>query len=254
MVSPIDTATIASLDHGEALELQRVELDRTIALLKSLEPDDWTKRTDCPEWDVRQLYLHVLGACEAGARMRENVHQLSRALRRRREAGGALEAALSWVQVGERDHLTPAELVARLDAVAPATIRGRRRVPKVIRDTVKIPVDGPVRERWSLTYLTGTIYLRDLWMHRVDAARATGKPIELTSAHDGRIVADVVVEWARRHGRPFALELTGVAGGTFVHDDADGDAERRTLDAVEFARVLAGRATADGLLTTVVPF
>jgi hypothetical protein len=39
-------------------------------------------------------------------------------------------------------------------------------------------------------------------MHRADAARAVDRPIELTATHDGRIVADVVAEWARRHGKP----------------------------------------------------
>ena len=34
--------------------------------------------------------------------------------------------------------------------------------------------------------------------------------MELTAGHDGRLVADVVTEWARRHGQPFTLTLTGV--------------------------------------------
>jgi len=36
----------------------------------------------------------------------------------------------------------------------------------------------------------------------------------LTPDHDARIVADVVAEWAGRHGRPFTLHLTGPAGGS----------------------------------------
>ena len=254
-----DISAVAPLTHEDTMALQRVELDRAVALLTSLDRDDWTKQTDCPEWDVRQLYLHVLGACEAGARMRENAHQLRRALVRRKQAGGPLEAALSWVQVSERDHLSAPEVVDRLRTIAPATIRGRSRVPAVVRNTIKIPVDAPVRENWSLTYLTGTIYLRDLWMHRIDATRATARPLELTAEHDGRIVADVVAEWARRHDQPFVLELEGPAGGTYERagDRGDGDGtERRTMDAVEFCRTLAGRVPAgpDGLLTTVVPF
>ncbi len=77
-------------------------------------------------------------------------------------------------------------------------------------------VDGPVVEKWSLGYLIDTIYLRDAWMHRVDVTRATGAALVLTPDHDGRIVADVVAEWARRHGQPFTLHLTGPAGGTFT--------------------------------------
>ena len=38
----------------------------------------WKAPTDCPAWDIRAMYQHVLGACEAGASIRENVHQLRR--------------------------------------------------------------------------------------------------------------------------------------------------------------------------------
>ena len=79
---------------------------------------------------------------------------------------------------------------------------------------------------------------RDTWMHRGDIARATGRELVLTPDHDGRIVADVVAEWARRHGRPFRLVLEGPAGGEFVQGD---DGEQLRLDAVEFCRVLSGR-------------
>ena len=88
-------------------------------------------------------------------------------------------------------------------------------------------------------------------MHRVDVARATGREMELTAEHDGRIVADVVAEWARRHGMPFILTLTGPAGGTYVSGD---NSEHITIDAIEFCRTLSGRATGAGLLTHVVPF
>jgi len=44
--------------------------------------------------------------------------------------------------------------------------------PSASRHHVKLKLDGPVHETWTLGYLTDTIYLRDLWMHRIDAARA----------------------------------------------------------------------------------
>lgn len=253
-MNAVDTATIAPLAHAEAMDLQARELDRALTLLRSLDERDWAAPTDCPDWDVRRMYLHVLGACESGARMRENVHQLTAARSRRKRLGGPLEAALSAVQVQDRDDLGPAELVARLAAVAPRTVSARRRMPGLLRDHVRLAVDGPVHEKWTLGYLVGPVYLRDLWMHRVDAARATGRALELTPEHDGRIVADVVAEWARRHGRPFVLELHGPAGGTYAHEPGSPAVERLDLDAVEFCRTLAGRGPATGLLATVVPF
>ena len=102
-----EVATITPVSHGEAMHLQATELERTIALLRSLDDHDWEARTDCPDWDVRAMFQHVLGACEAGASMRENLHQLRRARAHRRQFGGPLEAALSAVQVSERAISTP---------------------------------------------------------------------------------------------------------------------------------------------------
>ena len=40
------------------------------------------------------------------------------------------------------------------------------------------------------------VWTRDVWMHRIDITRATGRPLvgKLTAEHDGRIVADIVAE------------------------------------------------------------
>lgn len=250
----MDATSIGPLAHREAMHLQAHELERTLALLRSLDDTAWTALTDCPPWDVRAMYQHVLGTCEAGARMRENVHQLRVARADRKRHGGPLEAALSGLQVRERADLGPTDIVERLAAIAPKTVRGRTRTPGLLLNHLKLAIDGPVHETWKLGYLIDTIYLRDLWMHRVDASRAIGQPVQLSPDHDGRIVADVVAEWARRHGKPFLLELSGPAGGTYVHQPRSAAAEHAALDAVEFCRTLAGRIPASGLLATIVPF
>ena len=250
----IDVATVAPLTHEEAMRLQAHELDRTVALLRSLHSADWNAQTDCPAWDVSAMYKHVLGECEAGASMRENIHQLRRARSYRKQHGGPLEAALSSLQVSERADLAPAQIVERLAAIAPKTVRGRTRTPALVRNHAKMAVDGPVFETWTLGYLIDTIYTRDLWMHRVDVAYALKRPVELRPDHDGRIVADVAAEWGHRHGKPFVLDLTGPAGGTYAHDQDLPEPEHISMDAVEFCRTLAGRQRATGLLATVVPF
>lgn len=250
----LDAATIPSLMHEEAMRLQAHELERTLTFLGSLDEAAWNAQTDCPAWDVTAMYKHVLGACEAGASMRENIHQLRRARSYRKQHGGPLEAALSTLQVSERADLTPRQIVARLAAIALKTVRGRTRTPALVRNHAKMTVDGPVFETWTLGYLIDTIYLRDLWMHRVDAAHAVNQPMELSAEHDGRIVADIVAEWGRRHGKSFMLDLTGPAGGIYTHDQDRPEAEHISMDTVEFCRALAGRQEATGLLTTVVPF
>jgi uncharacterized protein (TIGR03083 family) len=248
-----DASALAPFDHREGMALFSAELQRNLDLMRSLSDRDWATQTECPDWDVRRMYLHVLGACESGASIRELLHQLRRARAFQKAHGGPQEAALSATQVAERIDLTPPELVARFAAVAPRAVRGRTRLPSLLR-RVSMPVDGPVVEKWTLGYLIDTIYVRDAWMHRVDVTRATGRELTLSRDHDGRIVSDVVAEWSRRHGQPFHLTLTGPAGGTFTAHGGGAAADAMTLDAVEFCRILAGRSSGEGLLTTIVPF
>ncbi|MFF4778918.1 maleylpyruvate isomerase family mycothiol-dependent enzyme [Microtetraspora fusca] len=248
-----DSATMIEsvplLDRTQAASLAAAENERFVDLVRSLDTGDWTRQTDCPAWDVRAMVAHVLGAMESIVSPRELVHQLRAG---GRAAGGRpLVDGMTEVQVAERAHLSTSLLVERLVATAPRAARARRRLPAPLRRLpFKSDVAG-VTETWPLGYLYDVIYTRDTWMHRVDIARATGRPLVLTPDHDGRIVADVAAEWARRHGRPFRLHLHGPAGGLFI---GDGDGEEITLDAVEFCRILSGRGEGTGLLTQPVPF
>jgi uncharacterized protein (TIGR03083 family) len=164
---------------------------------------------------------------------------------------GPFVDGLTATQVRLHAELSQDELIQRLEEAGPrqAAWRANRRLMRNIPMKQEMP-DGST-ETWKAAYLLDTVLTRDTWMHRVDIARATGREFVLTSDHDGRVVADVVAEWARRHGRPFVLELEGPAGGTFVQGSG-GD--RIALDAVEFCRTLAGRAIGTGLLTQQVPF
>jgi uncharacterized protein (TIGR03083 family) len=249
----MDVTATAPLTHAEGMALFAAELQRNLDLMRSLDDAAWSSQTECPDWDVRRMYLHVLGAVESGASTRELVHQMLTARRYQKARGGPLEAALSATQVAERIDLSPAQLVSRFAAVAPVTVRKRTRMPSLMRSAT-MKVDGPVVEKWSLGYLIDTIYLRDAWMHRVDVTRATGAALALTPDHDGRIVADVVAEWARRHGQPFTLRLGGPAGGVFTGRRPSTADPVIDVDAVEFCRILAGRSEGTGLLTTIVPF
>jgi hypothetical protein len=91
----------------------------------------------------------------------------------------------------------------------------------------------------------------------MDICRATGREPVLTPDHDGLLVADVVEEWADRHGRPYHLRLTGPAGGSFSRGQGQ-DGPELNLDAVDFCRVLSGRRAhqpmTHELLDVAVPF
>lgn len=247
---PTDVRAIPVLDHRTAMALAHVEYERFGDLISALGPDDWTAPTDCPAWDVRAMVSHVVGAMAGNASLRENLRQLRLA----GKGDGPLVDELSALQVRERADLTPDEVVAEYDRLAAPALKGRTRLPGPVRSLARMKVEMPFgTERWTLGYLIDTIYTRDVWMHRVDIARATGRDLVVTAGHDGRLVADVVAEWARRHGRPFTLELEGEAGGAFTAGTAaDGEAVR--LDAVEFTRTVAGRSPGEGLLATPVAF
>ncbi|MBF6605093.1 MAG: hypothetical protein IVW53_05870 [Chloroflexi bacterium] len=95
------------------------------------------------------------------------------------------------------------------------------------------------------------ILTRDTWIQHVDIARATGRDMVLTPEHDGRIVEDCVLDWARKHRRPFNLVLGGPAGGRFEAGTGEPPTE---IDAVEFVRALSGRAVREEILGTRIVF
>ncbi len=244
-----DVSTIAPIRHDEAMALASGEFGRTLDLLRQLGPDDWHRPTVCDLWDVRAMAGHMLGMAEAQASVRQFVHDLRVASKR---DGGAMLDAMTATQVKERSQLTTAHLIDRFAAVAPRAVRARRRVPSLMRSAVRLKQEAPFDgERWTYGFLVDIIFTRDPWIHRVDICRATGRDMALTAGHDGRLVADVVADWARRHGSPFTLTLTGPAGGSW---QAGSGGEVIELDALDFCWILAGRAPGNGLLATRVPF
>jgi uncharacterized protein (TIGR03083 family) len=250
-VTTVDLTELAPIGRGEARALAEVEYRRITDELAALDPDDWHRPTDCDMWTVRDLAGHVLGAMRSAASFVHNAREMAATMRRTRRLGGPMVDHMTAIQVETTAALSTDELVAECRSLVERAAAGRYRVPGPLRRLVKVPVDVPgLTETWSLGYLVDTILTRDTWLHRVDLARATGRPMQLTGDHDGRIVGDVAREWARRHGRPVRLTLTGPAGGDFVA----GAGATLELDAVEFCRIVSRRAAGEGLLAQAVPF
>ena len=235
----------ATIDRRSAPDLAEEEDRRFGDLVHSLTAEEWRTPTELPGWDVRAIALHVLGEAESH-RIRELAHQLVAG--RKAAKGRALVDGINDVQIADRAHLGPAEILARLDAAAPKFLRFRRRLPWPFR-TIRLP--NPPFGWLSIGRLNDVVYTRDRWMHRLDIHRAIRRPFEVDADHDRRVVADVVAEWAHRHGQPYRLILEGPAGGTF---DRGGAGEVHQLDAVEFCHIVSGRASGTGLLTTGVVF
>jgi len=247
-----------ALDRQVAMRLAAQEYDRVRDHLGSLPVAAWERPSGCAGWDVRELAAHVLGMATMASSVREQVRQNVKAAR----AGGVFIDALTRLQVAERRQLTPQQIMDKLTEITPRAVRGRQKTPAFLRGRA-MPVAQPVggkpdspTERWTFGYLTDTILTRDPWMHRTDLAGATGTPLVLTAEHDGVLVADVVAEWAGRHGQPCQLTLTGPAGGSWTWGSGGPTLE---LDAVGFCRLLSGRDWVDGvrpqgLLGVEVPF
>ena len=247
-VSEMDT--LRPIEHDEAMDIADAEYERLLTLVQNLRDSDWSQPTDCIGWSVQDILRHLLGMLELQASPEELTRQVTAANELSARNGTVRLHELTALQVAEHAHLSTAELTAALREKAPPGLAARRALPPERRAQPydpKLPGEQP----WTVGYLFDIIHTRDPWVHRVDICRATGHPLVLTSDHDGRIVENVVADWAARHGQPFDLTLTGPAGQHFRAGATDTPI---VLDAVEFCRILSGREPGTGLLATHVVF
>jgi uncharacterized protein (TIGR03083 family) len=242
----IKASEIPRIKHDEAMAIAAVENHRLWELLIDIKPDKWSLPTDCTRWDVRAIVVHLIAQAEAQASIVEFVRQTMAGRKLMEEIGGIYPVdGMNEAGLRARSHLTPEELSDRWSRVAAEALRFRRRMPAPIRALPLLRLD---RGLWKpLGYLYDIGFTRDVWMHRVDLSRAIGRTFNATTQHDGRLVADIIAEWATTHTDPFTLKLTGPAGGTFVRDPADpGDCLE--VDAIDCCRILSGRGTPVGVL------
>jgi uncharacterized protein (TIGR03083 family) len=197
----ITVRQIAPLAREEAQRLALDEYECFAALLVSLGDAEWEAATECPGWNVRQMAGHVVGSAECDSTsklLRETI----RGRREQRRMGSSdLVDAINEVQIRDREGLTSSDVVAAIRVAGPRVAKCRNRA-RLLRS---VPIDVPKVGKVLGATLLDHVYTRDVWMHRVDVSRVTDRPMELTRGHDGRLVALMVAEWARRHGQPFRL-------------------------------------------------
>lgn len=245
-----DVATITRIDHTEAMAIAAVENAKFGDQLRSLDDADWTQPTDCPLWDVRALAAHVVGSAAGQASIREFFRQKRLGKPIISEIGGQYWwDGMNQLQVRDREQLTTAELITEWDAISVKAVKARSGLPRPVAALPLLGLPQPVG-RQPIRYLFDVGFTRDVWAHRIDIAHATGKALALDATHDGRMLTDLIAEWAGTHGKPFVLELSGPAGGTF--ESGDGG-ERVEMDAIEFVRILAERAEGPGVLQHKLP-
>lgn len=229
---------IPTVNADEAHRLLTEAFERLLKLLASLHADDWSKPTPCTAWDVHDMVAHQAGGYLSGVSLGEMLRQYSRLPKK----GQLPEDAINELQVGERRHRTPSELIAELKQVGPKAIHNWAYGFNAMR---WFGIPHPIAGFVTLHYLMWVTHSRDTWMHRLDICRATNHPFEQTREHDGRIVELVVLDTAKKlnkklNGRAIMLVLTGIAGGTWQIGKGNPAAEME-MDALDFNIFISGR-------------
>jgi uncharacterized protein (TIGR03083 family) len=241
-------ADIPKLSHAEAMTLARTDVRKLIAELKALSVSDWSKATDCDRWTVKDVVAHLIGMGNDLQSLRTMFAAQKAGKSVAKELGIANFDGFTEWQVRRSSHLTPDQTIAAYEEASARLLRRRDSANPLVRQ-IRFP--QPPFGLWSYGYMMDDILTRDTWMHRADIAKATGKPMDLTADHDGRFVANIVAELAKRWKKPFTVELSGPAGGTYTHGSGG---QTFSMDAVELCRILSGRGDRSHPMYNVVPF
>jgi uncharacterized protein (TIGR03083 family) len=226
---------VPGIRHSEATELAESQYGKLITTLHDLSEEEWNAPTDCDRWRVRDIVAHMMGWAEAIISPPEMIRQARAARKRKAELGGSLNAQ-NEVQVDERRDMTTAELLAEFEGLVPRFVKRRRIMGGAGR---YVPYYSSALGRTNLGFVMNVIFTRDAFMHRVDITRATKRDLDLGDP-ERRLVADAAKQWARESDAVARLHFTGPAGGYFF--TADNPAATITGDAIEFCRMLTGRA------------
>lgn len=234
----VNAETIPYTNADEAHRLMTEAFSRLLTLLESLNADDWSKPTACTAWDVHDMVAHQAGGYLSGGSLSEMLRQYGRIPKQ----GQLPEDAINELQVGERKHMTPQNLIDELKQVGTKAIHNWAYEFNAIK---WIATPHPVGGFMSIRHLMWIIHSRDTWMHRLDICRATNRTFEQTREHDGRIVELVIRDVAgklrkRLNGKAITLTLTGIAGGKWQIGNGEA-VSGLEMDALDFNIFVSGR-------------
>jgi uncharacterized protein (TIGR03083 family) len=211
-------------------------------MVRGFTPAQWQAETDCTEWRVREMLAHCAGAAEEASRPLKGGVRLTKAEVQRRLEKNRRAAVDYWCakQIADRAALDDAAVLADLELWAARAPEGKRRIPGLIR-RAKLPSFAGLRRGADLAYFLDVITGRDVWLHRVDLARATGVELALADAEEevvAQVMRDLDIEW---DGPGVDVTLTGRAPGRWLIGDASPIANV-TVDSLAFMRLLSGRS------------
>jgi uncharacterized protein (TIGR03083 family) len=223
----------------EAASVVTEQLTAYAAELRCLDTTDWSRPTDCAQWDVRQIAAHIAGELDESAHIAVLARHLLQARKPRHD--GLADAINAQQQADRRDRPGPA-IVTDIERLMHQAVRRRLKTPRLVR-RVRVPGDD-LPPGSNFGYLFDVIYPRDVWLHRIDTARATGRPLTPTVG-DNVIIAQVVRDLARDwHEQTWVLHLDAV--GQWLVGAGQPTATVRT-DAIDYLRLLSGRQATPAL-------
>jgi uncharacterized protein (TIGR03083 family) len=233
-----DALAVPDVTPAEAETLAQTELSRLLTLLESLDVEDWGKPTACTEWNIRDMTAHQAGAYASGTGYGELIHQYTAVLK----PGQLAEDAINKRQLADRAAKSPAELIAEIRQHGATAVHNWAYGFRLFKP---LGIPHPATGWLGMRYLMLVVHSRDTWIHRLDICRATDRPFEQTIPHDSRINALVVRDLARLlqrklDGKAIALELTGIAGGSWRLGSGDPAATIR-MDTLDFNIYASGR-------------
>lgn len=238
----LDAAHVPYVTADEAYTLLSTALDRFLALIETLAPDNWMQTTACTEWNVHDMVAHQVGGYASGTGYREMLRQYSIIPKN----GQLPEDAINQRQLQKWGSKSPADLIAELRQIGPIAARKWAYEFRLIKPIFMFHAVGG---RLSVRHLMWVIHSRDTWMHRLDICRATDIAFQQTPEHDGRIVALVMRDVAtclrgKLGGKAVIFDLAGIAGGVWKVGSGEATATIQ-MDALDFNILASGRFTYD---------
>ncbi len=231
---------------AELAGIARNELTAFVRLLEQLDPGDWSRPTPCSLWDVRDVVAHQAGHIQSGMGLGGLLWQINPVfvapyLRRRM----SMLDGMNQKQVDIRRDRPVEALIAELREGTPRSIARRQRVNPVAA-AVRVPV--PPVGLMPVGRLLHRIFPRDMWIHRLDIADATGRPFEVSAEHDGALLAMAIEDAARlvrkrQPGLGITLYLDGPAGGAWRLSEGPAEVSLQ-MSVPDFMRRTSERASA----------
>jgi uncharacterized protein (TIGR03083 family) len=191
------------------VDIWKSSIDDVVALLRSLDEDDWSTPTDLPGWDVRGVAAHL-------AHLESELSGVEQAKFDVPELEHLTAPSALYTEAGviARESLEPKQIIDELQEAVEVRLAQLRDEPPT--DGSAHPLITPGGMPWSWETMLRNRPL-DVWMHEQDIRRAVGRPGGLDSAGAAHTVMVLTMSFPYSVGKRVAPPV-----GTTVVLDVSG--------------------------------